>query len=175
MDWVRSKLVNLNEETQYNDSRFEYLPVCRSAGGGVNTSEKKATFNKSIGSLIGKIRSANAASTVESIPPENRMANFACWQPFVGRRISFVNRLHWRHNEGKFIIRRWTAVCNWLRNVVEIFWKIELDSNSVKRISGGSRERTSIEGFRYEIASILMVSSGWIIVNLWRIFESSSV
>ena len=53
------------------------LPVCRSAGG-VRTSEKKATLSKSIGSLIGKIRSANAARTVESIPPEKRIANLAC-------------------------------------------------------------------------------------------------
>ncbi len=69
-------------------------PVCRSAGGGVKTSEKNATFNKSIGSLIGNIRSANTASTVESIPPENNIANLACSQPLFGRRISIVNRLH---------------------------------------------------------------------------------
>ncbi|CAF5115839.1 unnamed protein product, partial [Rotaria sp. Silwood1] len=53
------------------------LPVCRSAGG-VNTSEKKATLSRSIGSLIGKTRSANTASTLESIPPENSIAKLAC-------------------------------------------------------------------------------------------------
>jgi len=141
-------------KTFCNSKIWIWLPVWRSAGG-VKTSEKKATLSKSIGSLIGKIRSANTASTLESIPPEKRIPNFACGHPFLGRRMSLVNRLHWRQSDGKFIIRRWTAVCNWLRNIVDIFWNIELDSNSVKRISGGSKGKLSIDCFIYGIESIL--------------------
>jgi hypothetical protein len=137
-----------------NSKIWILLPVWRSAGG-VKTSEKKATLSKSIGSLIGKIRSANTASTLESIPPEKRIPNFACGHPFLGRRMSLVNRLHWRQSDGKFIIRLWTAVCNWLRNMVDIFWNVELDSNSVKRISGGSKGKLSIDCFIYGIESIL--------------------
>jgi hypothetical protein len=69
--------------------------------------------------------------------------------------MSSINRLHWRQSDGKFIIRRWTDVCNWLRNVVEIFWNIEFDSNSFKSISGGWKGITSNECVIYGIESIL--------------------